>query len=225
MSVPDGFRARCLVGALALLGAALTLTPAASGWVRPSDFAISSPSGGVFKVCRDGIRFQVVTSNSSDDPGTVPTDPFAFASFTVYSPSPVLDENGNLVGGRIIVQGTVTLRLQAIPFDASDPGSSGSLWWYVGTHTERWPGGQRLAPAPRALLLWAGGDTFSYFPPEGTAPYQVQDCLLFGHRHRARRQCIRMRAEQGRKAFRERYGAGPHKRHAMRRCVRQRSRG
>jgi len=115
----------------------------------------------------------------------------------------------------------VTLERQATPFDASDPGSSGSLWWYVGTHTQKWPGGQLLSPAPKALLLWGGGDALLYFPPYGTAPYDIDDCLLFGHR--ARHQCIRIRAAIGRKAFRKRYGAGPHKRHAMRHCIRQRS--
>lgn len=41
-------------------------------------------------------------------------------------------------------------------------------------------------------------------------------------RQRARQECVFIRAAHGRPAFRAQYGSGPHKRHAMRRCVRQR---
>jgi hypothetical protein len=47
------------------------------------------------------------------------------------------------------------------------------------------------------------------------------DCVRFV-RHQARQECVFIRAAQGRPAFRARYGAGLHKRHAMRRCIRER---
>jgi hypothetical protein len=41
-------------------------------------------------------------------------------------------------------------------------------------------------------------------------------------RQQARRECIYIRAANGRPAFRAQYGSGSHKRHAMRRCIRER---
>ena len=41
-------------------------------------------------------------------------------------------------------------------------------------------------------------------------------------RQRARQECIFIRAAVGRPAFRAQYGSGVHKRHAMRRCIRER---
>jgi hypothetical protein len=187
----------------------LAFTAGASGWSKPSDFAISSPSGGIFQVCRDGIRFQVATRKIAQ--GERPTEPYTFQPFTIYSPPAVPDpEVGNFVGGRIILQGAVTLKLRARPFNASNPGDGEDLYWYLGTHTQAWPGGQRLAPAPHTLLLNAGGDPFSI-----DQPYAVENCLLFGHR----KACARIRARLGPTKFRARYGTGPHKRKAMQNCV------
>jgi hypothetical protein len=177
--------------------------------------------------------------DSVDPQDPRPTDPFRFSSFTVYSPPAVPDTTGVLVGGKVLVQGTVTLTLQATPFDASDPGQAGSLWWYLGTHTERWPGGQLLPPAPKSLLLFAGGDAIALFPPFGTAPYDVQDCFLFRPtskdqcknggwrtfgmfknqgdcvsfvRKQARRGCSEERGTIGWGAFRAKFGSGKHQR-------------
>ena len=51
--------ARGLAVLLAALLAGLSITAVAQGWRRPSAFPVySSPSGGVYDVCRDGIRFQ-----------------------------------------------------------------------------------------------------------------------------------------------------------------------
>jgi hypothetical protein len=41
-------------------------------------------------------------------------------------------------------------------------------------------------------------------------------------RQRARQECVFIRAAGGRPAFRAQYGSGIHKRHAMRRCIRER---
>jgi hypothetical protein len=48
------------------------------------------------------------------------------------------------------------------------------------------------------------------------------DCVSFV-RHQARQACIFERVAHGVAAFRAKYGRGPHQRHAMRRCVRQRT--
>jgi hypothetical protein len=48
-----------------------------------------------------------------------------------------------------------------------------------------------------------------------------RDCVSFV-RHQARQECVFIRAAVGRPAFRAEYGSGVHKRHAMRRCIRQR---
>ena len=59
-----------------------------------------------------------------------------------------------------------------------------------------------------------GWKTFGVFENQG-------DCVRFV-RHRARQECIFIRAAVGRPAFRAEFGSGVHKRHAMRRCVRER---
>jgi hypothetical protein len=48
-----------------------------------------------------------------------------------------------------------------------------------------------------------------------------RQCVAF-LRHQARQECISIRAAVGRPAFRAEFGSGVHKRHAMRRCIRER---
>jgi hypothetical protein len=60
-----------------------------------------------------------------------------------------------------------------------------------------------------------GWQTFGTFKNQG-------DCISFV-RHRARQECIFIRVAHGRPAFRASYGQGLEERHAMRRCIRQRS--
>ena len=70
-------------------------------------------------------------------------------------------------------------------------------------------------PASKDQCKNGGWQTFGIFNNQG-------DCVSFV-RHQARQECIFIRARHGAAAFRAWYGSGVHKRHAMRRCVRQRS--
>jgi hypothetical protein len=49
-----------------------------------------------------------------------------------------------------------------------------------------------------------------------------QECVRAAE-HLARQECVFIRAAHGRPAFRATYGSGVHERHAMRRCIRERS--
>ena len=65
---------------------ALVAAPA-DGWRRPTDFPVySSPSGGEYRVCRDGILFQAGTGRV-DDPTSPPAEPTSPVGFTVFSAS------------------------------------------------------------------------------------------------------------------------------------------
>lgn len=59
-----------------------------------------------------------------------------------------------------------------------------------------------------------GWRNYSVFKNQG-------DCVSFV-RHKARQECVFIRAAHGRPAFRAQYGSGAYKRHAMRGCVRAR---
>lgn len=161
--------AQGLAVVLVAITAALGVTATAQGWRRPSGFPLySSPSGGDYRVCRDGIRFEAATYPDSGDPADRPTDPTTTVGFTVYSPLPPIDPNtGGLdrALGTIVAEGDVTLALQAVPYDAD-----GTLWWYYGTHIQRWSGGQLLQPAPDAIF---------FDRQVGIETDDIEDCLLF----------------------------------------------
>jgi len=69
-------------------------------------------------------------------------------------------------------------------------------------------------PTSRAQCANGGWQTFGIFNNQ-------RDCVSFV-RHQARQECIFIRAAVGREAFRAEFGSGIHKRHAMRRCIRER---
>lgn len=175
MTVRDQFAIRLLAAALITVTLALGLAAVAEGWRRPSDIAVSSPSGGLLKVCRDGITFQVanVVTSQAEDGSFEPPRPSAAvfsAGFAAYSPPPVdSDGDGFGEGGTVVAEGTYTLQLQATPFEIND-----AVFWYFGTHTERWAGGQLLEPAPQSLFLDVRGDRLL-----DSAPYDIEDCFLF----------------------------------------------
>jgi hypothetical protein len=207
------------------------------GWRRPADFPVySSPSGGEYRVCRDGIRFQAGTFPSSGDLAERPTAPTESVGFEVYSPLPPIDPNtGNLRRdlGVVVAQGKVTLTLRTVPYEAD-----GTFWWYFGTHQQRWAGGKLLEPAPDAI--------FFDRQPGGTETDDIEDCFLFppankgqckkgGWRRwgfknqgrciafverQAREACIAER-EAGVAEFRAKYGTGKKHRHALRNCIRE----
>ena len=169
--------AQCLAVGLLALTVALSVTAPAEGWRRPSDYAISSPDGGDYRVCRDGIRFEVASRQS------LPANPplTQLFNFRVFSPPPIdavtglptYDQGGNLVG-TTVAQGTATALLQPPPgYDAG-----GTLYWYQRTHTQRSSGGQLLEPGPDAVY-------FEAFFADPNAPValdridDVADCLLF----------------------------------------------
>jgi len=72
----------------------------------------------------------------------------------------------------------------------------------------------RPLPTTKDQCRNGGWRTFGIFENQG-------DCVS-SVTHQARQECIFIRATHGPPAFRAWYGSGPHKRHAMRRCVRQR---
>ena len=163
MAIRNGLRLRCIAVALVVLTAAVTVTATAEGWRRPSSFAVSSSSGGDYRVCRDGIRFQIASY-------------FAGVwGFTAYSPpQQELDPSGAVVGGTAVAEGEVTQELLSVPI--LDEG-----FMYLGTVTQRWTGQQLLPPSPGALGLVVNGS------PTGTPPVNywvtggddIADCLLF----------------------------------------------
>jgi hypothetical protein len=166
-----------VVGLVALL-AGLTVTAVAQGWRRPSDNAYSSPEGGDYRVCRDGIRFQAVADQASpgEDP---PSDPTRAGGFGVYSPPPIdpltreliRDPQTGQIIGTIIAEGPLTLALQTPPFDSGD----GRFWFYLTTHTQRWSGGQLLEPSPDSI--WFSASSGGPITPDETD--DVEDCFLF----------------------------------------------
>ena len=70
-------------------------------------------------------------------------------------------------------------------------------------------------PGSKVQCKNGGWRIFGVFTKQG-------DCVSFVTRQ-ARQECIFIRATHGHPAFRTWYGSGVHKRHAMRRCTRQRS--
>ncbi|MBA3263162.1 MAG: hypothetical protein H0T69_11990 [Thermoleophilaceae bacterium] len=176
MTVPGGFRTRCVATALIVMTAAVTITATAEGWRRPSDLAYSSPSGGHYQVCRDGISFEValLQSLATDPP---PTEP---ANFTVFSPPPpvdstgmlIRDQDGNIVGGTIAAQGTFTTNLQPPPgYDAG-----GVFYWYYGAHKARWSDGKVFQPTPDAIYFLSA---YSDEVVDAEHTDDVGDCLIF----------------------------------------------
>jgi len=73
----------------------------------------------------------------------------------------------------------------------------------------------RARPTSTQQCRNGGWRTFAVFKNQG-------DCVSFVV-HQARQECTFIRARHGQPAFRAWHGSGVHKRHAMRRCVRQRS--
>jgi hypothetical protein len=69
-------------------------------------------------------------------------------------------------------------------------------------------------PTTKAQCKHGGWQNFPQFISQ-------RDCVSFV-RHQARQECIFIRAAVGRPAFRAEFGSGVHKRHAMRRCIRER---
>jgi hypothetical protein len=72
----------------------------------------------------------------------------------------------------------------------------------------------RPVPASKTACKHGGWRTYGSFNSQS-------DCVRFV-RHQARGECVFIRAAIGRPAFRAQYGSGGHKRHAMRRCIRER---
>jgi Ca2+-binding RTX toxin-like protein len=159
---------RWFVVGLAVMTAALACIPVAQAWRRPTSLAVSSPEGGDLQVCRDGMRFQLASGESSPgDPPPFSTSDFIF--FAAFSPPPFKDADGQVVGGSIVVQDTFELALQQTPVPID-----GNVYWYLGTYSVRWFGGQFLEPGPERLFADPGGDRNIMLPP-----YPVQDCFLF----------------------------------------------
>jgi hypothetical protein len=69
-------------------------------------------------------------------------------------------------------------------------------------------------PTSKDQCKHGGWQSYGVFKNQG-------DCVRFV-RHQARQECTFIRAANGRPAFRAEYGSGVHKRHAMRRCIRER---
>jgi hypothetical protein len=91
-----------------------------------------------------------------------------------------------------------------VPGEVSAPTISGDI-----TITDAQP-----LPTATRQCKHGGWRSFGVFKNQG-------DCVSFV-RHQARQECIYIRAAHGRPAFRAQYGHGIHKRHAMRRCIRER---
>ena len=157
---------RGLAVLLAALLAGLSVTAVAQGWRRPSAFPVySSPSGGVYEVCKDGIRFQAA---NVDDQVPQPTNPTETLDFTVYSPLPPIDPNTGMLdraAGTIVAEGEITLTLQTVPYEVDM-----TSWWYFGTHTQRWADNRLLSPAPDAIF---------FDRQTGMETDDIEDCLLF----------------------------------------------
>jgi hypothetical protein len=198
----------------------LTVASTAEGWVRPANFAVSSPTGGLYQVCRDGMAFQV--ADNSAEPHR----------FVAYSP-PI-----GTSGSTIVAQGEVVMTPLASPL-VLDPGES---YGNLGTMRVRWQGGTFLKPGSPSIEL----EVFDPVTPNRLVPAPVGDCYLFppkakrqckgkGWRRwdfKNRGQCLAYVESQAREActdereadpseFRARYGTGKHRRHALRNCVRQ----
>jgi hypothetical protein len=225
--------ARSCATGLVAIAALLTMTSLAQGWSKPGVLAISSPDGGEYEICRDGMKVQV----GYPSPVTL--------SYKAYSPSEIDPNTGfPTSSGPLVAEGQVSLQ-PGFPIIVE-----GEEFSNFGTVTQKWTGGQLLQPSPpNALgLIFAG-------PPGGDPAidrdirggvHDIDDCYLFppktrtqcrkgGWRHwafknegrciayvvqQARLACVSERAA-GAAAFRAKYGTGPQRRHALRNCVRK----
>jgi len=70
-------------------------------------------------------------------------------------------------------------------------------------------------PTSKAQCKHGGWRTYGIFKNQG-------ECVTFV-RHQARQECVFIRAALGAGEFRAEFGSGVHRRHAMRRCVRERA--
>jgi hypothetical protein len=209
----------CAIGLVVV--ALLTVASTAEAWVRPANIAVSSPTGGLYEVCRDGMLFQVADNSSEPH------------HFVAYSPP-----TGMSGSGTIVAEGDVVMNALATPL-ILDLGDSYSN---LGTKRVRWQGGQFLKPGVVSVEL----SVFDPVTPTWLVPEPVGDCYLFpaktkrqckgsGWRRwefKNRRQCLAYVQSQAREActderqagpseFRAKYGTGRHHRHALRNCVRQ----
>ena len=158
---------------LVVLAAMLTVTAVAQGWRRPNREPVySSRFGGDYRVCRDGIRFEAGDWEATDT--TPPPQLTLPLGFKVYSPPPFdPPPNGpfNFDLGTIVAEGVVTLTRQTVPVEID-----GIKYWYFGTHSQRWAGGQLLEPAPTDGVLFEDpNDSFTGF----TETDPIDDCYLF----------------------------------------------
>jgi hypothetical protein len=213
----------CAIGLVAVT-TVLTVASVAQGWSRPASFAVSSPDGGKFQICRDGIIFQIAWFD---------TDIFRYKA---YSPNPQIEFPG---GPDIIVTGTVVAKGSVRPQPSSR--IVDGEYNHIGTVTRKWEGGQLLQPSPDAVALIINT---RHVVTDG--PYGIEDCYLFppktksqckkgGWRRWAfgsRTECIAYierqaseacltEREAGSAEFRAKYGTGNHRRHALRNCVRE----
>lgn len=97
-------------------------------------------------------------------------------------------------------------------YPAAFPLKSGTI--NVGTFGDIVVTDAKPTPTSKDQCRNGGWKSFEIFKNQG-------DCVAFV-RHRARQECIFIRAMHGRAAFRAWYGTGADKRHAMRNCIRQR---
>jgi hypothetical protein len=223
---------RSFVVGLLVLTVLLTVTSAAAGWSKPASYAVSSPGGGEFQVCRDGIKFQVAEYTPS------------LWHYRAYSPPLEFDVNGQVVNdGTVVAEGQLTLQPHFPILEEA--------FNHVGTVIQKWNGGRLLQPGAGVLQLLVAPPPFGPLPPTPdptfiVGRYAIQDCYLFGPKTKsqckkrgwrrwafkrrggciayvvaqARAACI-AEIDAGQAQFQAKYGQGPQRRHALRNCIRE----
>jgi hypothetical protein len=166
MTVRVGFPTRCLAASLLALTAALSFTAVAEGWRRPATVAISSPEGGEYSVCRDGVRFQIAFSDTSP------------RHFEAYSPPPDAYDplTDQVTGGTLVAEGDVSPQPLTDPALIDEIGAT-----HLATVTQRWAGGRLLQPSTDSFVLVVTGveGNFLLVDEDDRSYDDVQDCYLF----------------------------------------------
>jgi hypothetical protein len=212
------------------MGVVLALAPHASAQVPTQDSV--SGAGSIFGPPLIGFNLDARSGPSGENPTGTASFRQAFPDFRIEGPVTCLTVSGN--------HAVIGLANTLGSFDL------GGGWFVEVTDDTadtfsftRTASGEVPAVCPPTLglagrALFAGDITVIDAPALPTSRDQCRhggwvqlgfdnraQCIR-SVRRQARQECIFIRAAVGRPAFRAEFGSGPHKRHAMRRCIRER---
>jgi hypothetical protein len=201
--------------------------PAAAGAQTPTQDSVTGVGGALRPDNGFGVGFDISASSGSSGEHPTGNVQFTRGRFPYFGgPVTCLAVNANVAAMNLDTDGSiVTLEVTDLPTgdlmrvamadrspsDCSALGTAIDLRVTSGdvTVVDAHP-----FPTSKDQCKNGGWRTFGVFKNQG-------NCVNFVRRQ-ARQECIFIRAAVGRPAFRAQFGSGIHKRHAMRRCTRER---